>query len=637
MTATANGRIRRERLSVRFAGDSGDGMQVTGGQFTATTALFGNDLATMPDFPAEIRAPAGTLAGVSGFQIQFGSVAILTPGDRPDALVAMNPAALKANLGDLERGALIIVNEDGFDERDAVKVGFKGNPLEDGTLESYRVVRVPIGGLTARALEGSPLTTREKDRCKNFTALGLVYWLFARPLEHTLTWIHERFGHKPDLEDANKKTLLAGYHYGETTDALASTFEVVPARIEPGRYRQITGNQALAWGLIAAARRAGIDLFYGSYPITPASDILHELAKHKRMGVRTFQAEDEIAAICSAIGAAFGGALGVTATSGPGLALKVEAMGLAIMTELPLVVCCVQRGGPSTGLPTKTEQADLFLAVHGRNGESPLPVIAAATPGDCFGMAIEAARLATKYMTPVIFLSDGYIANGAEPWRIPKADELPRLDVTFRKDPEGFLPYDRDPETLARPWVRPGTPGLEHRIGGLEKADKTGNVSYDADNHGRMVALRQAKIDGIANDIPDAEHFAAPGHGGNGSTPGGDVLLVGWGGTYGALRAATVELQAMGHAVGHLHLRHLHPMPKNVGPTLAAYRTVIAAELNTGQLRQLLRAAFLVDVQGYNQVRGQPFKVGELVAHVLSATSAKAAAPSSSAPHEVHS
>ena len=600
----------RDRIAVRFAGDSGDGMQLTGGQFTSTTALVGNDLATLPDFPAEIRAPTGTLAGVSGFQIQFGSTDILTPGDTPDALIAMNPAALKANLRDLERGAIIVVNEDAFDQRALEKVGFKGDPLEDGTLDSFRVHRVPIDQLTTRALESTSLSSRDKDRCRNFTALGLVYWMFGRPLEHTLTWIKDRFGKRPEFEEANRLALLAGYAYGETTDTFASPITIAPARSAPGTYRQITGNQALAWGFIAASQRSGLDLFYGSYPITPASDILHELAKHKRFGVRTFQAEDEIAAICSAIGAAFGGAIGLTATSGPGMALKTEALGLAVMTELPLVVCCVQRGGPSTGLPTKTEQADLFMAVYGRNGEAPVPVIAAATPGDCFAMAIEAVRIAVRYMTPVILLTDGYLANGAEPWRIPSLAGLPAIDVRFRpNDGSPLLPYDRDPETLARPWIRPGTPGLEHRIGGIEKADKTGNVSYDPANHAKMIALRAAKIDGIADDIAPAEHFAPD--------AGRDVLLVGWGGTYGALRAATLELRARGVAAGHLHLRHLHPLPENVGTALAAYQRVIACELNTGQLRQILRARYLVPVEGLNKVEGQPFKVREIVGHVL--------------------
>ncbi|MFO0744429.1 MAG: 2-oxoacid:acceptor oxidoreductase subunit alpha [Myxococcota bacterium] len=601
--AQAAGRTRRERIAVRFAGDSGDGMQVAGSQFTSTTAMLGNDLATLPDFPAEIRAPTGTLAGVSGFQIQFGSLEILTPGDRPDALVAMNPAALKANLRDLERGAIIIANEDAFDARACEKVGLTAAPLDDGTLDAFRVLKVPIETLTLAALSASTLSSRDKDRCKNFTALGLVYWMFGRPLEHTLQWIKAKFP-KPELEEANRLALQAGYHYGETTEAFASPYEVAPAKIAPGRYRQITGNQALAWGFIAASQQSGLDLFYGSYPITPASDVLHELARHKRFGVKTFQAEDEIAAICSAIGAAFGGSIGLTATSGPGLALKIEALGLAVMTELPLVVCCVQRGGPSTGLPTKTEQADLFIAVHGRNGEAPVPVIAAATPGDCFAMALEAVRIAVKYMTPVILLTDGYLANGAEPWRIPAVADLPEIAPGFRTDPVGFKAYARDAETLARPWVRPGTPGLEHRIGGLEKADGSGNVSYDPQNHEKMIQLRAAKVDGIVADIPDAEVYGPP---------SGDVLLVGWGGTYGSLRAAAVELEARGVSVGHMHLRHLHPMSKNVGPTMAAYKKVVCCELNSGQLRQLLRARFLVDVQGINKVQGQPFKVREIV------------------------
>ena len=601
--APAAARIPMERISVRFAGDSGDGMQIAGGQFTSTTALVGNDLATLPDFPAEIRAPTGTLAGVSGYQIQFGSLEILTPGDRPDALVAMNPAALKANLRDLERGCIVIVNEDAFDARACEKVGLSAAPLDDGTLDAFRVLKAPIEKLTLRALASSTLSTRDKDRCKNFTALGLIYWMFGRPLEHTLAWIKAKFP-KPELEEANRLALYAGYHYGETTEAFASTYTVAPAQIAPGTYRQITGNQALAWGFIAASQRSGLELFYGAYPITPASDVLHELARHKRFGIKTFQAEDEIAAICAAIGAAFGGALGLTASSGPGFALKSEALGLAVMTELPLVVCSVQRGGPSTGLPTKTEQAELFLARYGRNGEAPLPVLAAATPGDCFAMAIEAARIAVKYMTPVILLTDGYLANGAEPWRIPEVASLPTIVPGFRSDPVGFKAYGRDATTLARQWVRPGTPGLEHRIGGIEKADGSGNISYDAQNHEKMVQLRQAKIDGIANDIADAELFGGA---------SGDLLIVGWGGTFGSLRAATVELQKHGIKAGHLHLRHLNPMPHNVGPTLHAYKKVVCCELNAGQLRQFLRARFLVDVQGLNKVQGQPFKVREIV------------------------
>jgi 2-oxoglutarate ferredoxin oxidoreductase subunit alpha len=595
---------RKELVTIRFAGDSGDGMQLTGSQFTSTTALARNDLATLPDFPAEIRAPAGTLAGVSGFQIQFGSTKIFTPGDHPDVLVAMNPAALKRNVGDLERGATVIVDSDGFDGRALEKVGYASNPLDDGTLERFRVHRVPLTMLTRNALVDLGLTTREKDRCKNFLALGLTYWMYGRELDYTERWIRQKFSKRQELIDANLKALRAGYHFGETTEAFRVTYIVPPARIQPGTYRQITGNEATAWGFIAAAELAGLDLYYGSYPITPASDILHELARHKRHRVKTFQAEDEIAAVGSAIGAAFGGALALTGTSGPGVALKAEAIGLAVSVELPLIVICVQRGGPSTGLPTKTEQADLLQAMCGRNGESPLPVVAPATPAECFAMAIEAARLATKYMTPVFYLSDGYLANGAEPWRLPSRDDFKSFKVKFRTDPEGFFPFLRDTVTLARPWVRPGTPGLEHRIGGLEKQEVTGNVSYDPQNHQRMTDLRAAKIAGIAKDIPLAEVYG---------DPAGGTLLVGWGGTYGALRAATMAVRAQGQQVSHMHLRHLNPFPSNVGEVLGRYDRVVCAELNSGQLRMLLRAKYLVDVQGYNKVQGQAFSISELV------------------------
>lgn len=604
-----NGRTieSRDTVAIRFAGDSGDGMQLTGTQFTSTTAMVGNDLATLPDFPAEIRAPAGTLAGVSGFQIQFGSDDIYTPGDRPDVLVAMNPAALKANLRDLEPGAMVFVNSDAFDARACQKVGLSADPLNDDTLAAFRVFEVPFTTLTRGALEETSLTTREKDRCKNFLALGLMYFTFGRPMSHTIAWIDQKFAKKPDIADANQRVLKAGWHYGETTEAFATTYQVAPARIEAGTYRQITGNEAASLGFIAASRLAGVDLFLGSYPITPASDILHELSKYKRFGVRTFQAEDEIAAVASAVGAAFGGSLALTTTSGPGVALKAEAIGLAIITELPLVIANIQRGGPSTGLPTKTEQADLMQALYGRNGEAPMPVVAASTPADCFFAAIEAVRLATRYMTPVMFLSDGYIANGAEPWRLPAIEDLPEITVRMRTEPEGFQPYERDPETLARPWVRPGTPGLEHRIGGLEKADGSGNVSYDPDNHERMVRLRAEKVARIADDIPDAEIFGGD---------SGDVLLVGWGGTFGSLRAATMQLRRRGMRISHMHIRHLNPLPKNVGPTLGRFGKVIAAELNLGQLRQVLRARFLVDVLGLNKIEGQPFKVAELVRRI---------------------
>ncbi len=601
-----------DTVTVRFAGDSGDGMQLTGTQFTYTSALVGNDLATLPDYPAEIRAPAGTLAGVSGFQVQFGSQQVFTPGDKPDALVAMNPAALKANLNVLERGAMLFINTDAFEKRAMAKVGFDTNPLEDGTLSSYRVYEVPITTITRRALEDTNLTTREKDRSKNFFALGLMYWVFGRPIEHTIEWLDQKFAKKPEIAEANKAVLKAGYHYGETTETFGHTFKVKSAQLKPGTYRQVTGNEAVAWGFIAGAKLAGGELFLGSYPITPASPILHELSKHKNFGVRTFQAEDEIAAVCAAIGAAFGGSIALTTTSGPGVALKAEAIGLAGIVELPLIIANIQRGGPSTGLPTKTEQSDLLQAMFGRNGESPMPVIAPATPGDCFGMAIEAVRIATKYMTPVMFMSDGYIANGAEPWKLPDVASLPDLTVNFKvakSEAEGdtFLPYLRDPKTLARPWVRPGTPGLEHRVGGLEKSDGTGNVSYVPENHQKMTELRQAKVDRIADDIPDAEVFG---------DETGDLLLIGWGGTYGALHAATMHLQKRGRKVSHMHMRHIHPMAKNVEGVMRGFKHVVAAELNMGQLKFMLRSKFLIDVQGLNKVQGQPFKVGEIVERV---------------------
>ena len=604
---------KRRMVAIRFAGDSGDGMQLTGSQFTHTSALAGNDLATLPDFPAEIRAPAGTLAGVSGFQIQFGSQEIFTPGDKPDVLVAMNPAALAANLTRMERGTMIFVNEDAFDDRASKKVGFDGgNPLDDDTLADYRVFRVPFTTLTRNALTDSPLSQRDKDRCKNFVALGLMYWVFNRDMQFTKDWIRAKFKNKADVAAANELALKTGYNYGITTDTFQTTFQVDKADIAPGLYRQITGNQASAYGFIAGANLAGKELFLGSYPITPASDILHELSKHKHFGVRTFQAEDEIAAVCAAIGAAFGGAVALTTTSGPGVALKGEAIGLAVITELPLVVASIQRGGPSTGLPTKTEQADLNMALFGRNGEAPMPIVAASTPGDCFHTAIEAIRLATKYMTPVFFLSDGYIANGAEPWKIPDVDSLPDLTVTHPTEansPEGFLPYLRDDETLARPWAIPGTAGLEHRIGGLEKSKDYGNVSYDPANHEYMCKVRAEKVANIANDIPDAEVFG---------DQSGDVLLVGWGGTYGALHAATMHLRNQGRSVSHVHLRHLNPLPRNVETLLKSFKRVYCCELNLGQLRHYLRGEFLVDVRGINKMQGQPFGVRELVDRVAS-------------------
>ena len=597
----------RDTVTIRFAGDSGDGMQLTGTQFSNTSALAGNDLATLPDFPAEIRAPAGTLAGVSGFQVQIGSGDIFTPGDQPDVLVAMNPAALQKNLEYMPRGSTLILNKDAFDDRAMAKVGFETDPVTDGSLEAYDVHSIPITSLTFTALEESPLTHRDKERCKNLFALGVTYWIYARELEYTIRWLDAKFGKKPEIFDANVKALKAGYHFGETAEVFQTRYEVPAASIAPGLYRQITGTQALAFGFIAAAELADVALFLGSYPITPASDILHELSKHKSHRVKTFQAEDEIAAVGATIGAAFGGALSITTTSGPGMALKGEALGLAMIAELPLVAINVQRGGPSTGLPTKTEQSDLLQALHGRNGESPCIVIAAKSPSDCFQTAIEASRLATKYMCPVILLTDGYIANGAAPWLIPSKDDFEKFKIRFggTNGEEGYLPYERDEITLARPWATPGTPELEHRIGGLEKADGTGNVSYDANNHEHMCRTRAEKVQRAVADVPDAEVL--------GDTSG-DLLIVGWGGTYGSLRTTTEALRSEGLSVSHMHLRHMNPLPANVESMLKNFKHVGAAELNLGQLRGILRDRFLVDVQGYNKIQGQPFKVSELIA-----------------------
>ncbi|HTU01187.1 MAG TPA: 2-oxoacid:acceptor oxidoreductase subunit alpha [Candidatus Sulfotelmatobacter sp.] len=594
----------RESVVIRFAGDSGDGMQLTGMQFTTESALAGNDVGTLPDFPAEIRAPAGTLAGVSGFQLNFSSHDIYTPGDNPDALVVMNPAALKMNVGDLKTGGLLLADKEGFDAGNLKKAGYAGNPLEDGSLGNFQVHVVDMTGMTLRAIEDLKLSNKIAARCKNFFALGLCSWLYSRPMEPTLHWIQEKFKRTPELVEANARVLKAGYHFGETTEMFAVQYEVKPARIAPGTYRNITGNSALALGLLAAAQKAGLPLFLGSYPITPASDILHELASYKAYGVMTFQAEDEIAGVCSALGAAFGGSLGVTTSSGPGIALKQEAINLAVMVELPLVICDVQRGGPSTGLPTKTEQADLWQAVFGRNSDSPLPVLAAATPAECFRMAYEAARIAVKYMTPVMLLTDGYLANGAEPWLIPRFEDLPPLPVRFRTDPQGFFPYLRDEATLARPWVRPGTPGLEHRIGGIEKENVTGNISYSPANHELMTRTRAQKIAGVAQEIPPT---------GVRGEPAGDVLVVGWGSTYGAIAAAVDELQAEGARIGQVHLRYLNPLPPDLGGILGRYRKVLVPEMNLGQLRMILRATYLVDAVGVNKVQGQPFKVSEVV------------------------
>lgn len=601
----------RESVIVRFAGDSGDGMQLVGGQFTNTSAIFGNDVSTFPDFPAEIRAPAGTPAGVSGFQIHFSSHDIKTPGDDLDALVAMNPAALRQNLPSLKKSGILIVNSDSFSKNDLRKAHYEVNPLDDGSLNQYRVVKVPMTTLNRQAVAETGLNARASDRCRNFFALGILYWLYDRPLDPTLDWIRDKFGKVADVCEANKRALKAGYFFGDTAELLQGRYRIRPAAdIAPGTYRQIMGNQALAYGMVTAAKLAGKDLYYASYPITPASDILHELAKLKNYGVRTFQAEDEIAAVSSAVGAAFGGALAATGTSGPGLCLKAEAMGLAVMTELPLVVIDVQRGGPSTGLPTKTEQADLLQVLFGRNGESPLPVLAAAHPSDCFSMIQQAFRIAVEFMTPVVFLSDAYIANGAEPWRVPKFEDLPKIEVRHPKTREadgtggdGFLPYTRN-ERLARPWAIPGTASFEHRIGGLEKEHITGNVSYDPANHDRMVRLRQAKVDLVAESIP-LQDVEGP--------QTGDLLVVSWGGTYGAVSTACAEARRKGLSAAHAHLRYLNPFPRNLGDVLARYRKVLVTELNLGQLWLLLRAKYLVDAKKFNKVQGMPFLVSELV------------------------
>ena len=605
-----------DRVVIRFAGDSGDGMQLTGDRFTQETAAFGNDLSTLPNFPAEIRAPAGTLLGVSSFQLHFADHDILTPGDEPDILVAMNPAALRANLPDLAAGAIIILNTDEFTSRNLTKAGYDSDPVDDGSLSGYQVQAVPLTSTTVRALAGFDISKKNAERAKNMFALGLLSWMYHRPTEGTIAFLEEKFAAKPEIAAANAAAFRAGYNYGETTESFAVSYEIAPAALPPGRYRNISGNIALSYGLIAGAQRAGLPLFVGAYPITPASDILHELARHKRFGVRTFQAEDEIAGIGAALGAAFGGALGVTTTSGPGMSLKSETMGLAVSLELPLVICDVQRGGPSTGLPTKTEQSDLLQAVFGRNGEAPIPVIAPRSPSDCFDAAIEAVRIATAYRTPVILLSDGSLANGSEPWRIPDPDELPDLTVSFTTEPNGpdgeFLPYLRDPETLGRPWAVPGTKGLEHRIGGLEKADRTGNISYDPDNHDFMVRIRQSKIDGIARSIPPLEPDDPPDANGARAR----VLVLGWGSTYGPIAAACRLVRQSGLRVARAHLRHLVPLPENTGEILRRYDRVVVPEMNLGmglgQLGFLLRAHYLVDTVGYHTVRGLPFRAVDL-------------------------
>jgi 2-oxoglutarate ferredoxin oxidoreductase subunit alpha len=622
-----------DRVIIRFAGDSGDGMQLAGDRFTQETATFGNDLSTLPNFPAEIRAPAGTLPGVSSFQLHFADHDILTPGDAPDVLVAMNPAALRANIEDLPRGADIIANTDEFTKRNLTKVGYEDNPLEDGSLDGYQLHAIPITSVTVKALEGYDISKKDAERAKNMFSLGMLCWLYNRPAEGTLRFLESKFASKPEIMKANIAAFQAGWNYGETTEEFSVQYEIKPATLPPGQYRNITGNTALANGLVTASRLAGLQMFLGSYPITPASDILHELSKHKRFGIRTFQAEDEISGVGAALGAAFGGALGVTTTSGPGMCLKAETIGLAVAVELPLVVCDIQRAGPSTGMPTKTEQADLLMALYGRNGESPLVVLAPATPGDCFNTAIEATRIAVKYRTPVIILSDGYLANGSEPWRVPALAELPDLKAEFSFAPaassvssaaavpaagsngsngvgapggdrEAFRPYQRDPQTLARPWAIPGTAGLEHRIGGIEKADGSGDISYDPDNHDKMVRLRQAKIDGIAADIPLLEVDDPDGN--------ARVLVLGWGSTFGSIGAAVRRVRLAGGSVAQAHLRHLSPFPANLGDVLKQYDKVLVPEINTGQLALIVRGRYLTDVISYNRVRGLPFRAAEL-------------------------
>jgi len=600
----------KERVVVRFAGDSGDGMQLTGDRFTNATAMLGNDLATLPDFPAEIRAPAGTLAGVSAFQIHFASRDILTPGDRPNVLVAMNPAALKSNIASLEKGGTLIVNEDAFIKRNLEKAGYAENPLEDDSLDAYQVFRVPMTSITVRATEGLEVTKKDAERSKNMFALGLVSWMYGRPTDVTIRWIEQKFAKKPEIREANLAAFKAGYNFGETTELFAHSYEVKPFQAKPGTYRNISGATALAWGLVAASVKSGLPLFYASYPITPASELLHELSRRKNFGVRTLQAEDEIAAAGAALGAAFGGSLGVTGTSGPGMDLKSETVGLAVTLELPMIVVDVQRAGPSTGMPTKTEASDLLTAMFGRHGESPIPIVASSTPGNCFDTALEAARIAVKYRTPVILLSDTFLANSSEPWLIPDANSLPQVEPKFATGPNddrGFMPYKRD-ENLARPWALPGTPGLEHRVGGLEKEDVTGNISYEADNHERMTHLRAAKVAKIADDIPSlqVDH-----------EEGAELLVLGWGSTYGTITAAVRRVRAEGKKVASAHLHHLNPWPKNTGDVVRSYPKVLIPEMNTGQLLKLIRAEFLVEAEGFNKVQGQPIFAEELANDIL--------------------
>ncbi|MEE2786730.1 MAG: 2-oxoacid:acceptor oxidoreductase subunit alpha [Myxococcota bacterium] len=605
--------IERDAVAIRFAGDSGDGMQLTGSQFTETATIVGNDIATFPDYPAEIRAPAGTLAGVSGYQLNFSANDIFTHGDSPDVLVAMNPAALKANLADLKPDGILIANTAAFTDKNLGKVGYDANPLEDGSLSAYRVYPVDITTLTLNAIAECGLNQRAAVRSKNFFALGLVYWMFNRPLEHSLQWIDAKFRARDEVvANANTLALKAGYFYGETAEIFTHNYIVKRAQLKPGRYRGISGNEATALGFLTASELSGLDLFLGSYPITPASDILHYLSKQKHLGVKTFQAEDEIAGVCSAIGAAYAGALAMTTTSGPGIALKGEAIGLAAITELPLIIINIQRGGPSTGLPTKTEQSDLLQAMFGRNGDCPIPIIAGSTPGDCFHAALEAARIAVRHTMPVMLLTDGYLANGSEPWLIPDLDALAPFDVKFHTDPEGFQPYSRD-ENLARPWAIPGTPYLEHRLGGLEKEHLTGNVSYDPQNHEFMTKLRAEKVERVADHIPPIEVFGPD---------DGDVLVLGWGSTFGAIRAAVSSLQATGAPVAHVHLRHLNPFPRDLGDVLKRYKRVILPEMNMGQLALLLRAKYLVDIESFTKIQGKPFKEGELIERISNALEA---------------
>lgn len=591
-----------EDVTVRFAGDSGDGMQLTGSQFTDTTASLGTDVGTLPDFPAEIRAPAGSLAGVSGFQIHFSSNDIQTPGDSPDVLVAMNPAALKVNLKDLKPNATIIINTNSFDLKNLKLANYDVSPLEDGSLSGFNVVPVELTKLTVTALEGLTLSPKEKDKCKNFFALGLMYWLYNRPIEKTLQWLESKFKKKPEILEANQRALKAGFYYGETTEIFTTRYDVKPAKLPKGIYRNVSGNEAVALGFVTASLRAGIPLFLGSYPITPASEILQELSKYKDFGVVTFQAEDEIAGIASAIGAAFAGSLALTTTSGPGLSLKTEAIGLAVITELPIVIVDVQRGGPSTGLPTKTEQADLFQAMYGRHGEAPVVVLAARSPVDCFYASIEAAKIAVEFMTPVILLTDGYLAFGSEPMKIPAFDELPKFNFEFRKDPEGFYPYLRN-ENLVRPWAIPGTPGLEHRIGGLEKKDVYGNISYEPDNHEKMINNRKEKIEKVQTVIPDVEVEG---------DQTGELLILSWGSTYGAIKEGIRKASADGYKASHVHLRYIHPFPKNLGEVLKSFKKVLIPEMNKGQLATIIRSTFLIDAIQYNKVKGQPFKIAEI-------------------------